>query len=282
METKTVAIIGCGQVGSTVAYTLYMYNFCDIILVNHNKVKAISNVADILDCEIERNAHTIFAGDYEDIKDVDIVINCAGDSSLLRSGNRDSEFFNSSRIAYDIINNLNKVGFHGIFINVMNPCDEITSLFKDLDTPTSKIMGTGTMLETLRLRRIVYDRYGKITNSYVVGNHGTNNIIVPEDFMLKLSSADIEHILSEVQNRVWKIYEGKGFTNFGISNVLLQLVQTIVYDLGDVYCVANLVNPISQKSGNCISVPCVIDSSGIIGVGNCDKIKKLFRKEAEV
>lgn len=129
MTDKTVAIIGAGQVGSTIAYTLYNRDLCDIILINHNRCKAISNVLDILDCSIDEHIHNIRYGTYEDIDDVDIIINCAGNSSMLRTRDRNSELDNSIRIANDIISKVNNTKFKGIFINIMNPCDDVTFIF---------------------------------------------------------------------------------------------------------------------------------------------------------
>ena len=272
---SVIAIIGCGNVGSLLAYKLYTTTACDIILVSHNKVKAYSNYYDIRDAQPFVCNHNISVGDYSDIANADVVINCAGDSSLLRSRNRLSEFDNSKRIANDIINNLNSVGFNGIFINVMNPCDEVTYLFRDLDIVRTKILGTGTLLETLRLRRIVHDEYGILTNSCVVGNHGVNNLILWDSDATNLC-IDNQKVLQKVRNRVWKIYEGKGFTNFGIVDSVLLIVNAIIHDLKEELCVSTHMGSIYGVDSRCISIPCVVGSEGIVRVNRYDNVQYLI------
>ncbi len=275
MESKAV-IIGCGNVGSTFAYSLYKENLCDILLINHNKCRAYSNVLDILDCEIDVGAHTISWGDYNDISPNDIVIICAGNSSLLRSCDRSSEYDNSIRIANEIINNLNLIGFNGILVNVMNPCDEITNQFRKLNVPKNRIIGTGTLLETIRLRRLVYEQYGYTTNAFVVGRHGNYNAVV-------CNTSIPETVLIDVHKRVWKIYEGKGFTNFGISNILLMVVKAILHG-GVELCVSTLCGDTYGFSNSAISVPCILGRTGIVSVPFNSKVSealnKLFKEDS--
>ena len=275
---NTVAIIGCGNVGSTVANNLYQKDICDLMLLNHNKVRAESNMFDISDSPVEFNHHKIICADYSDIRDAKIVINCAGNSNLLRSKNRNSEFENSKRIADDIISNLNKYGFRGIFINVMNPCDEITYLFTGLDISKNNILGTGTSLETIRLRRIIYEEFNVYTESYIIGIHGTKNIIIPKDILLQ---KDLDSLLNQVQNRVWDIYSGKGYTNFGIANSVYSIVQSILLNLNNEICVSVILDTFSSDNRCSISVPCIINSEGVADIKLYDEVKlglnKLFK-----
>lgn len=269
-----VGIIGCGAVGATFAHDLYTLDIANIVIVNHNSKKADSNVRDILDCIVDPEHHTIKAGSYEDIRNADIVVNCAGDSSLLRSRDRQDELESSRRIAKDIVDNLNRVMFNGVFINIMNPCDEITYYFKDLCVADKRqIIGTGTLLETLRLRRIVYELTHKRTSAYVVGRHGTQNAIVcPEqDIMIGLNT---DYILQRVQSRVWDIYTGKGYTNFGISNALQLLVRSVLFNTDAELCVSTLSSePVYGFQNMCISVPCKIGSKGINSIPKKNEVQ---------
>lgn len=262
MKDSKVAIIGAGQVGSTFAYSLYNSDICDVILLNHNKQKAISNVIDIQD-SLEYRTHTIRYATYEDIDDVDIIINCAGNSELLRTRDRYSEFDNSKRIAYDILSNINKTSFKGIFINVMNPCDDITYIFKDLNIPNNQIIGTGTSLETIRLRNIVKQQLNLITESFIIGRHGDFNSIVCKDVLKTMDEDKIDNLLNFTQKRVWSIYEGKGYTNFGITNILLKLVASIINNSNYLIPVSTLCGFNYGISNQCVSLPCRIGSNGI-------------------
>ena len=280
-----IAIIGCGNVGSSVAYNLYNKFDCDIVLINHNKIRACSNALDILDgSDVKTNK--IYCGDYSDICDANIVINCAGNSSLLRSMDRNGEFDNSRRIANDIISNITKTRFKGIFINVMNPCDEITNLFRGLNIDKRKIIGTGTLLETIRLRNIVLTKYNKLTSSIIAGNHGTRNCIICNDWLKTLSDVELFSLLNEVHSRVWKIYEGKGFTNFGITYTVSQIVDAILYNKNITLCVSTLCTDVYGMFDCCISVPCVLGRDGIISVVKNEQVQtglnKLFRKEVKL
>ena len=282
MKTNvTIGIIGCGNVGSTVAYTLYKENVGDLVLLNHNKVRAYSNVLDISDTLLDPSHHSITWGDYTDVSNFDIIINCAGNSNLLRNLDRNSEFSNSQRIADDIISNLNKWNFRGLFINVMNPCDEVTYLFKDLDIPNNKIIGTGTLLETVRLRRLIYDDYNFITDSYIVGNHGVNNAIVTRDLLTAFSTSELESVLNKVHNKVWDIYSGKGFTNFGIANTVACIIHSILCTHSEL-CVSTLLGDTYDINSRCVSVPCILSLDGV-KVDNIYKevdiiLKKIFKE----
>lgn len=274
LKYRRIVIIGCGNVGSTVAYRLYMLGMCDILLINHNLQKAISNVLDISDT-YSLSTHHISYGTYNDILPNDIIINCAGNSSMLRSLNRNDEIYNSKRIADDIINNINNIDFNGLFINVMNPCDEVTYMFRYLHLPTSHIIGTGTMLETFRLRRIVYERYNISTKSYVVGNHGDKSRIVFTDTLKDIEKCP-HKLLQDVQNRVWNIYIGKGFTNFGIANVLSKLIFDILtFSETEEYCISTLcADNVYEIYDRCISVPCILTLEGIKKVIYYDNVKQ--------
>lgn len=272
MENRRIVIIGCGNVGSTVAYRLYTLGVADILLINHNSQKAISNVLDISDTPILPTPNISY-GTYKDIEPDDIIINCAGNSSMLRTLDRNSEIDNSRRIADDIINNINSTNFRGLFINVMNPCDEVTYMFRNLHLPASHIIGTGTMLETFRLRRIVYERYDVSTESYVVGNHGNKNRIVFKDILKDIEKCP-DKLLQDVQDRVWSIYAGKGFTNFGIANVLSKLIcDVIITGEAEEYCVSTFcAGDVYGIRNMCISVPCILTPEGIKEVRHYDEV----------
>ena len=277
MQHKTIAIIGAGQVGSTLAFCLYNLDICDILLLNHNKQKAVSNVCDIKDCSLDKS-HNIRYGVYEDLDNVDILINCAGNSSMLKTHDRYSELENSTRIANDILNNVNKTSFNGIFINIMNPCDDITYIFKDINIPNNRILGTGTALETSRLRCIVKSYFSNYTQSYVVGKHGEFNDIVCTD---SLCANNKELLIRLTRDRVWEIYKGKGYTNFGICNVLIELVKNILFDTDEMMCVSTLCTEKYDIHNQCISLPCRIGKDGITDViinqNTKDTLEKLWR-----
>ena len=273
MKNK-VAIIGAGQVGSTLAYTLYNLNMCDILLLNHNKQKAVSNVIDIMDCSVISKRGSIKYGTYKDLDDVDIIVNCAGNSSLLKICDRNGELENSKRIAQDILNNINATNFKGIFINVMNPCDDITYIFRDLNLPYNHIIGTGTSLETCRLRSLTYSIYHNITESYVIGKHGDFNDIVCKDVLLDINSDILDNMMRLVKQRVWNIYSGKGYTNFGICNILIEIITNIIYDTGTIMCLSTLYGDLYTIFNQAVSLPCRLGKDGITEV--------VFDKDAKI
>lgn len=275
---RKVVIIGCGNVGSTVAYSLFTNNICDIMLLNHNMIKAYSNSLDIADYSVELSDYSIFSGTYNDIGKDDVIVNCAGNSSMLRTRDRYSEYDNSKRIANDIINNLNKINFNGVFINVMNPCDDVTYLFKDIDISKNHILGTGTLLDSLRLQRIVYDLYNERTSAYIVGKHGSANSIICDNILNRLSAEERTKLLNDVQQRVWCIYEGKGFTNFGIANAVTLIVKSIIQDLKRELCVSTMCLDTYAITDSCLSVPCIINSAGIYKVSFHEPVKHALRQ----
>lgn len=132
-----------------------------------------------------------------------------------------------------------------------------------MNIPIEKIIGTGTLLETIRFRRIVYDRYNINTKSYVIGNHGEYNDVIVVDNMDVLTDKCVCDIMKDVRNRVWRIYEGKGFTNFGITNISLYLLCSILNDVKDVICISTLCTQSYNIYDKCVSIPCIIGRNGV-------------------
>ena len=197
---------------------------------------------------------------------MDIVVNCAGNSSLLKICDRNGELENSSRIAQDIVKNINDTNFKGVFINVMNPCDDITYIFRNLHLPDNHIIGTGTSLETCRLKRIIKNTYDVVTESCIVGKHGDFNDVVCKDVLADVDSNTLNCIMTLVRRRVWDIYSGKGYTNFGICNILIELIKHIILDDGNIMCLSTLCCDSYNVSNQAISLPCRLGRDGIIQI----------------
>lgn len=143
-----VGIIGIGHVGTHVLYSLVDQGVADeIVLIDSNQAKAKSEAQDVFDAQIYHKHKTdVYVGDFQDLKDCDVLIHCAGKITLLiESQNRDSELFFTTEMVRSYIPKIKESGFNGILINITNPCDVITEEFaKGLQLPPGHIFGTCT------------------------------------------------------------------------------------------------------------------------------------------
>lgn len=207
---KKVLILGVGNVGSTVAFAFSHHPKCPILfLYDKDEEKCKAQIEDLTDgnstCKI-----LPWKGEK-----VSIVFNCTGSATLLQTGDRDNELENAKK-------NVNEIGellgeFDGIFVNIANPCDKVTALFgKVLKTPKNRILGTGTLLDMIRLRKRC-----KKGVFFMLGEHGDNNILITKNNQAK-------KYISEVKKQAWQIIKKKGCTNFGIANIAYWILDSLI------------------------------------------------------
>ena len=229
MNNKVV-LIGCGNVGMSYAYALLNQrtNVNELVLVDINKDRVEGEVMDLNHClAFAPSNMEIKSGDYSDCSDATLVVIAAGANQA--PGETRMDLINkNSKIFKSIIKEVVDSGFNGIFLVATNPLDVMTYLtWKYSGFDTSKVMGSGTSLDTARLRYLVGEKIGvnpKSIHAYVIGEHGdsefvpwSNVNVAGQEIEKFLKQEEMEEIENEVRNAAYEIMNRKGATYYGIG-----------------------------------------------------------------
>lgn len=277
-----IVILGAGHVGALCAMNLAYSSICrEIVLIDVEKEKAASQAKDVADATAFLPRQTILRdGDYGDLDDADILVNAVGISRQPGQTRLDMLDF-SVDIMDQVIENMKKTEFHGIIISISNPCDVIAQYFRvQYDYPAEKIFGTGTSLDTARLRRTISELAGvdmKSVTCYALGEHGDSSMVpmsqirIGGEKLLKLQKENPARFgnitrkqLEERTHQIgMEIVIGKGSTEFGIGAAVADLCKAVLYDEHRVLPVSTVLHGEYSQSGLMIGVPALIGRNGI-------------------
>ena len=265
-----IVIIGCGNVGMSYAYALVNQK-CpvdELVLIDKNNNKAEGEAMDLNhSIPYSPNNLSIKAGNYDDCKNAKIIMIAAGANQNI--GETRLDLINKNAIIFkEIIKKVMATKFNGIFLIATNPVD-ITSYitYKYSKLPASKIVGTGTSLDTARLRYILskkFEIFPKNVHAYVLGEHGDSEFVAWSSAMIGsvkidslLSESEKKEISKEVRDSAYKIIEKKGNTSYGIGMCLLRITNAILNDENAIITVSAFEKDIY------VSSPCIINKKGI-------------------
>lgn len=272
---KKIVIIGCGFVGLSYLRKLCLTDMeLSISLIDIDEEKLVGEILDLEHSLVYRNNNIkIKLGDYNDCDDADIVVITAGVSQGVKD--RLSDLEKANEIIVDITNNLRKTSFKGIYLVASNPLDVITALIAHYtDAPYNKVIGTGTMLDTARLKSLISKKI-KVKpndiNAYVLGEHGNSQFVAwnnanigLENISQFLSLEEKEELEDKTRHMGGFITKHKGYTSEGVAACLLELTLVVLNDLKKVYPVSNY----NTTYDTYISTPCIIGKNGIEKVIN--------------
>lgn len=272
---KKVVIIGCGNVGLEYLKKLCMTDIAlDISLIDNYEEKLEGEILDLEQSLVYRNTNiNIKLGTYNDCNKADIVVITAGVSQS--TNDRLSDLEKANEIIVDITNNLRNTSFDGIYLVATNPLDIITNLVAHYtDYPFNKVIGTGTMLDTARLKSLIskkIDVKPNDINVYVLGEHGNSQFVSWSNANIGLcnlnqflSIDEKEELEVETRKMGGIIVKHKGYTSEGVAGCLLELTLTILNDLKKVYPVSNY----NTTYDTYLSTPCIIGKDGVEKVIN--------------
>ncbi len=283
MLQRKIGIFGAGHVGSHIAFLLAAQGLAnEIILYDIITEKAESQVFDLRDAIsfLPYECH-VTAGIPETMGDASIIINAAGPGrdTTPHAPNRLALLKSGVIIAKEVASSIKRSGFSGIIISISNPCDVIAAYLQYLlDWPAQKIMGTGTLLDTARLRSELANHYDVAQNSIhamILGEHGDSSLVAWshatiggikfEEYNRNSPTLPLDEssVLKQVHVAGGILMQGKGSTEFGIASVACLLVKAILYN-------EHKILPVSVKFHNLygikdafISIPVCIGKSGI-------------------
>lgn len=271
MKHTTVAIIGVGAVGSTIAYALMLKNrAAEIILIDSNIKRCAGEVRDLTDVLGFSSTASIYQGSYGDAKRADIVIICAGKPQAVGQPRLDLIVANSA-IMKSVLDNLNGINPQALLLIVANPLDLLTwYAYKNFELPKAQIFGAGTFLDSQRLKNLLASRCAIADSSiqaFVIGEHGDSQMVPWSALTIGGLSADQWHINASakqdiengVKNEAYAIIEAKGATFYGIATCVAELCEIIIFN-------KKVVVPLSwyhPAYDVCMSLPVVLGEKGI-------------------
>ncbi len=269
-----VVIIGCGNVGMSYAYALlnqktYVHQ---LVLIDLDKKKVEGEVMDLNHClAFAPSKLTIKVGDYSDCKNANLIVIAAG-ANQNPGETRMDLIYKNSKIFQSIVKDIMETGFQGILLVATNPLDIMTYLiWKYSGLKPEKVIGTGTSLDTSRLRYLVSEKLKvspKNVHAYVIGEHGDSEFVCWSNANIGLQNIDeylkkdeMEQIYEEVRDSAYHIIEKKGNTCYGIGMCLARITNAILADENAVITVSNY----DSVNNIYISVPAIINKKGIAG-----------------
>lgn len=271
-----VAVIGAGNVGAAVTYAITLRNLASkVSLIDINEHKEEGEVMDIADgiCFVETGC--VRRGDFEDARTADVVVITAG--APQKEGESRLDLLEKNKtIMKAICKSIGTLKKETIVVVVTNPVDIMTQYVQTLlKLPRHRVFGTGTALDTARLRTAIGQELGvsaKNVTGFVVGEHGDSECVawssvhvagIPVEGIKQLNSKKQKRIEQEVAMEAYEIIKRKGATYFGIATTTAEIVEAIVHDQKVILPVSTYVETWNGVSNICMGVPAVIGKDGI-------------------
>ena len=259
-DNRKVALIGTGLVGMSYAYALLNQNVCDeLVLIDIDKKRAMGEAMDLNHgLAFSGSNMKIYAGDYPDCKDADIVAICAGVAQKPGESRIDLLQRNVS-VFQSIVSPVVASGFAGIFLIATNPVDIMTHITQALSGfDCHHVLGTGTALDTARLRYLLGEYFSvdpRNVHAYVMGEHGDSEFVpwsqamvatkpilsICENFPQRDCLADMKNISNDVKNAAQKIIEAKKSTYYGIGMAMVRITRAILGDENSILTVSSML-----------------------------------------
>lgn len=285
MSSK-ITVIGAGNVGATIAYTLSNEDIAsEIVLIDVNKKKVVGEVMDIVQGASFRDPISIVAGDYLDAVGSDIVIITSGIAR--KPGQTRIELTQTNvNILKEITPEIVKAAPNALYIIVSNPVDIMTYVFTKISgLPENQIVGSGTILDTARLRYALSEHYEvaqRNIHAYVMGEHGDTSF-VPWSFakisgtsfeeyteMMKkynrhISPLDKEGIVEYIHKSGGQIIANKGATFYAVSVSVCRMCSMLLSAYDSIAAVSSMLHGEYGLDDVCLSVPTLIGPKGVQG-----------------
>lgn len=279
--TRKCAIIGCGNVGATTAFSLAKSKlFSEIVLIDIDKKRAQGEADDINHALPFISPMDIYAGDYADLSGADIIIITAGASQAVGETRIDL-LKRNAKIFESIVKNITIYNRDAIILVVTNPVDILTQITLSASgLPATRVFGSGTVLDTARLKYLLgkkFDVDPRNVHAFIIGEHGDSEL--PVWSSANISGIDLDSycdschescnqcaldaLFEEAKNGAYRIIESKGATYYAIAESVLRIVSAIILD-------ENAILPLSAHldgeygiSDVCLGVPCIVGAGGI-------------------
>ncbi|USP78363.1 uncharacterized protein yc1106_05637 [Curvularia clavata] len=273
--TSQIAILGAGDVGATIAYSLIMNPVAgDILMVDPKEEVRDAQVQDLSDATFHGNTTTrVRAGKHKEAGQCDVVVITAG-AKQKKGESRTDLIGRNKAILESAISDMKPFRSDTILLLVANPVDVLTYFAQKFSgLPKEQVIGSGTFLDSARLRGLLATKAEVAASSidaYVLGEHGESQFVawslasiggVPlEQAIASSHSIDKNAIAEETKNKATNIIQSKGATNYGIGGVAASICKSILFDQRNIRPVSHYQEDLDV----CLSVPAVLGRKGIV------------------
>jgi len=282
IKTRKIAIVGAGHVGSHCGFSLVTQGVCDeLLMIDIDEAKAYSQALDLADAVAYLPHHVkIKSANLLECSDCDMIVISAG--PLPKENQTRLDTLSSTIEVIDtIIPPIIESGFDGIFIVISNPVDVVANyIHKVSGFDKRKVIGTGTCLDSSRLRRLISSEIDIAQHSiqaYSMGEHGDSQMVpwshvyVGCKPLLSLIAEnpdtygrlDLKALVERTARSGWDVLLGKGSTEFGIGTTLAEVVKTIYHDEQKVIPVSTLLQGEYNQQDVYASVPAIVGKEGV-------------------
>ena len=276
-----VVVIGAGNVGSTCAYTIMLSGyFSEIVLIDINRDKAEGDALDMSHSAAFLKPVSVYAGDYKDCKNADIIIIAAGANQLPSETRLDLLKRNSSVFKSVISSTMQYAPDDVILMPVTNPVDVLTYVtYKLSGLPKRQVIGSGTVLDTSRLKYLISRHSGvdaRDCNTYIIGEHGDSEVAAwsvtniagmsMQEFFShtgKCTDEDLHNMYSEVKNSAYRIIEKKGATYYGIAAAVARICECIAGNENSILTISTVFSGEYGIDDVALSVPVQLSGIGV-------------------
>jgi L-lactate dehydrogenase len=280
-KRRKVVIIGAGSVGTAYIYALLQTGLAaEIALIDIDEKAVAGEVMDLSHGLPFIPPVTVHAGDYSDCRDAHLIVVTAG-TKQKPGQSRTDLVRNNASIIRSICESIKEHSTDAVLVMVTNPVDILTHIaLHHLGWPRQRVIGSGTVLDTARLKYMLSRHCGidaRNVHAYVLGEHGDSEVVAWS--MAHIAGVQIERycqlcqgcdaqqqhkrIAEQVRHSAYHIIDYKGSTYYGIGMSLLRISQTILRDEHSVLTVSVELEGEYDISGLCLSVPCVVAENGI-------------------
>lgn len=281
VNDRKAVMIGCGFVGSACVFSLMQSGlFSEIVMIDADREKAQGEAMDISHGIPFAKEMKVYDGDYTDVKDAGIIILTAGANQ--KPGETRLDLVQKNvRILKQIIPSIMAQGFEGILLMVANPVDILTRVAQKLSgLPANRVIGSGTVLDTARLKYLLGEQLevdSRSVHAFIIGEHGDSEIAVwssanvsgipLHDFCEMRGyfqhEAEMREIAEAVKNSAYEIIQRKKATYFGVAMAVKRICEVIVRDEKSVLPVSTLMHGEYGIEDIVLSMPCIVGKEGI-------------------
>jgi len=303
MTSTKIAVVGAGHVGATFAYTLMVRGLVsEIVLIDVNRERAEGEAMDLNHAAPLVSSTRVSAGDYGDCEGAAIIV-IAGGAAQTPGETRLQLTQRNAAIFREIIPQIVRNNSEAILLVTTNPVDVLTYAAGELSgLPSERVIGSGTVLDSARLRYLLSQHYGidpQSVHAYIIGEHGDSEVPVwslaniagmrLEAFCAAQGlehNASMRSIFEETRNAAYRIIERKGATYYAISAALLRIIEAILRDQKTVLTVSTRIANAYGIRNVSLSLPAVVGRSGVERVLNLelssDELDRLHESAATI
>ncbi|MDD6197232.1 L-lactate dehydrogenase [[Clostridium] aminophilum] len=283
LNQRKAAVVGCGFVGSASAFALMESGlFSEMVLIDVNREKAEGEALDISHGLPFAKPMQIYAGDYRDAEDAAVVVVTAGAGQ--KPGETRLDLVNKNiSIFKSIIPEIVKYNREGILLVVANPVDILTYAAAKLSGfPENRVFGSGTVLDTARLKYLLGEHLGidsRSVHAFIIGEHGDSEIAawssanisgIPLNAFCEMRGhfnhdKAMKEIAEGVKNSAYEIIEKKGATYYGIAMSVRRICEAIIRDEKSILPISSIQHGDFGIDGIALSMPAIVGRDGVEG-----------------